>query len=592
MSASHLQRLPLWPLLVLPAAAQQPLTTLSGGSAGEGFGATIADAGDQNGDGVPDLLIGAPGHSGGRGAVHCVSGQSLGGGSGALLWTYTTPSVSAAARLGTSVALVGDLTGDGVPEIAVGAPDHVGIPPDTITGALLVLNGATLATHGFMVGPADTRLGIAVAALGDQDGDGLADLAVTEFKSSLPAVVRFVPGSALGTFGGVGQVSTNTLTDLSDEFGACLASGFDLDGDGHHDLGVGAPGIPSNGQLTGRAAIYRAQPGAFTLGSYVSNVFGDRLGSAIAIRHDYDGDGVLDFVVGAPGWSSGLGPQQGRVVVLSGAKLLAGAPDKVLFELKQPGPSAQPETGHFGAAVLAADDLNGDGVGDIVVGMPDYGTTQPLESRRGAIVVFSGATRARIALIVGANFDRLGDALAPVTADLDGDGHQDLVYAGSTSDDPLLDCGKLQSARLFPALPSGYCTPKINSQGCAPSMSWSGSPSATAPAPFLLSCASAINQQPGLLYYGSAPAAAPFQGGLRCVSAPTQRTAVQSSGGSPAGTTDCSGQYGYDFNARIQSGADPLLVIGAEVYCQYWSRDPQSPSSTSLSDAVSFLVNP
>jgi hypothetical protein len=76
-----------------------------------------------------------------------------------------------------------------------------------------------------------------------------------------------------------------------------------------------------------------------------------------------------------------------------------------------------------------------------------------------------------------------------------------------------------------------------------------------------------------------------------CVAAPTTRTAVQSSGGSTSGA-DCTGVFALDFNARIQSGVDPALSLGAEVYCQYWSRDPQSPSTTSLTNALRFLVQP
>jgi hypothetical protein len=72
---------------------------------------------------------------------------------------------------------------------------------------------------------------------------------------------------------------------------------------------------------------------------------------------------------------------------------------------------------------------------------------------------------------------------------------------------------------------------------------------------------------------------------------PTVRTPVQGSGGSASGD-DCSGYFSYDFNARIQSGVDPLLVPGAEVFCQYWSRDPWSASTTSLSNALRFLVQP
>jgi hypothetical protein len=68
---------------------------------------------------------------------------------------------------------------------------------------------------------------------------------------------------------------------------------------------------------------------------------------------------------------------------------------------------------------------------------------------------------------------------------------------------------------------------------------------------------------------------------------------VQGSGGTPAPVNDCSGTYGIDFNAHIQSGIDPALVAGATVYTQWWGRDPGflPPCNTMLSDALKFLIN-
>ena len=82
-----------------------------------------------------------------------------------------------------------------------------------------------------------------------------------------------------------------------------------------------------------------------------------------------------------------------------------------------------------------------------------------------------------------------------------------------------------------------------------------------------------------------------FQGGTKCVVSPTVRSVTQNSGGSACGV-DCSGTYSLDFNAHIASGIDPTLVVGSEVYAQYWPRDPASQSTTSLSNALRFVVNP
>jgi hypothetical protein len=138
---------------------------------------------------------------------------------------------------------------------------------------------------------------------------------------------------------------------------------------------------------------------------------------------------------------------------------------------------------------------------------------------------------------------------------------------------------------------TAYCTAKTNSQGCVPSMSWNGLPSASLDSPFVVQATNVLNNKSGLLFYGYAQASIPFQGGVKCIPAPTKRTPIQNSGGNPP-PDDCSGAYTFDFRARIQSGIDPNLVPGAAVYAQFWSRDPQSASTTGLTDAVCFTIQP
>lgn len=139
--------------------------------------------------------------------------------------------------------------------------------------------------------------------------------------------------------------------------------------------------------------------------------------------------------------------------------------------------------------------------------------------------------------------------------------------------------------------PAIYCTTKTNSQWCNPAIDFTGSPTASGSTSFHVTGAHFLNNKSGLLFYGSVPNGASFQGGTLCVKLPITRTSVQSSGGSASGS-DCSGTYDYDFEALILGGTDPNLIAGAKVYAQYWSRDPASLSTTSLSNAVWFLVCP
>ena len=151
--------------------------------------------------------------------------------------------------------------------------------------------------------------------------------------------------------------------------------------------------------------------------------------------------------------------------------------------------------------------------------------------------------------------------------------------------------GVIKSYRLFPLSPSTYCTAKVNSLGCTPAISFSGTPKAIPLAPFNITASSVINQKTGLLFYSHQPASIAFQGGFKCAASPIARTPVQSSAGSASGS-DCSGNYSFDFNHWIVTSADVSLSAGIEVFTQYWSRDPQSASFTSLSNAIRFLVNP
>lgn len=143
----------------------------------------------------------------------------------------------------------------------------------------------------------------------------------------------------------------------------------------------------------------------------------------------------------------------------------------------------------------------------------------------------------------------------------------------------------------FAGGPSAYCRSQRHSAGCQPRIGSSGVASASSTAPFDVTGADVLNQKSGVLFYGFGRQAVPHLGGTLCIVAPTRRTTVQSSGGSPAGN-DCTGAYSYDLNARIQSGVDPALVAGADVFAQYWSRDPAASPNSNLSNALQVRICP
>lgn len=143
----------------------------------------------------------------------------------------------------------------------------------------------------------------------------------------------------------------------------------------------------------------------------------------------------------------------------------------------------------------------------------------------------------------------------------------------------------------FYSVPQVYCTAKTNSLGCVPQIGFSGIPSVSTPAPFIVRATNELNQRTGLLFWGYAPKNIPYQGGFLCVQAPTRRSQLLNSGGSSSGN-DCSGTLQLDFNALLRSGVDPLATAGTELYSQFWSRDPGASFATNRTDALRFTVQP
>ena len=140
--------------------------------------------------------------------------------------------------------------------------------------------------------------------------------------------------------------------------------------------------------------------------------------------------------------------------------------------------------------------------------------------------------------------------------------------------------------------PATYCNAKVNSLGCTPQITATGVPSASSGAGFLITGSNVRNLQSGVLFYGTnGRASTPFLGGTLCVQAPLRRTGIQNAGGSGGGQ-NCTGLYHFDFNAWIASAADPMLVAGVTVNCQYYSRDGgfPPPNNIGLTDALEFTI--
>jgi len=139
--------------------------------------------------------------------------------------------------------------------------------------------------------------------------------------------------------------------------------------------------------------------------------------------------------------------------------------------------------------------------------------------------------------------------------------------------------------------PTTYCTAKINSLGCTPTIGWSGSPSLSGPDNFHVTATNVLNRKLGIMIWSGARASVPLYGGTRCVASPIIRTPGQNSGGNPP-PTDCSGTYSFHFTQSYMSSH--VLQVGSTVCAQFWSRDPgfSVPNAIGLTNGLEFVIAP
>jgi len=329
--------------IVTSGANSNKILNLIGRRGGDRFGAAVAGAGDVDCDGVVDILVGAPGA--------CVNGRSSGS---AYVFSGHTAEVliefdgeRAGDAFGSSVAGAGDLDGDGVPELIVGAPGarQAGID----SGSVRVYSGADASiVYSFHGSDPGDRFGCHVAGGADLDADGLPDLVVGAFQPrGGPGYVRVFSGrdaSILYTFGG---------QEPGDGFGISVAALDDLDGDGGAEVLVGAFGCDERGYKAGSAWVFSGVSGE-ALARFHGDGAEDRFGACVTALGDVDGDGTADLAVGAPQVHL---PRAGYLRVFSGRDFAT------LTTLVGAAPGHQ-----FGIAAAPLGDFDGDGLADMIVG--------------------------------------------------------------------------------------------------------------------------------------------------------------------------------------------------------------------------------
>jgi len=449
---------------------------INGQASGDASGRPVASAGDVNGDGLADLIVGAsqsdPAAGGEAGRSYVVFGKStttevnlsaVATGSGG----FVINGQAANERSGISVASAGDVNGDGMVDLIVGANQSNSFIGRSYvvfgqTGTTAVDLSAVLAGNGGFVINGEAvldRSGSSVASAGDVNGDGLADLIVGSPPNTPPGSNQYA-GRSYVVFGKTGGTEVNLSAvaagaggfvingqGYDDLSGSSVASAGDVNGDGLADLIVGAlRGDPAAGDgaglsyvvfgKTGTAAIdlsaVAAGSGGFVINGQSS---GDQSGISVASAGDVNGDGLADLIVGAYQSSTAAGGFAGRSYVVFGKTgttaidLSAVAAGSGGFVVN--GQSAGDLSGY---SVASAGDVNGDGLADLIVGAYQANTAGGTDAGR-SYVIFGSTTGA----FSQTAFDQVGGAGAETltgTAGTDniagGDGNDTLIGNGGT----------------------------------------------------------------------------------------------------------------------------------------------------------------
>lgn len=503
-----------------------------------------ASAGDVNGDGFQDIIIGGPNASTDQAA------QVYSGATYSILYNLLPSGTRTS--FGSSVAGLGDLNGDGKGEFAVGASDEW--ITDSSQGTVRIYSGADASVLRLYMGPAQAdRLGTSLASVADVNGDGIRDLLASFPESNFAGmdsggvyVYSGATGAVLYTFYGAGA---------NDLFGLSVARAGDVDGDGREDLIIGAPQFNVTSPAGGYARVYSGANGAI-LYTLRGDSYRDSFGAEVSAVGDVNGDGFADFAVGAPG-DDNNGSNSGSVRVFSGK---SGLPFYTVSGVNT----------NAGLGIVQGNiDMDFDGKPDILIGAPGEASgggrvhvvrgydAQPIVTWS---VPSSTGFGMRVRLAGDTNMDGYGDVLVSAYS---GDGEVILI---SGFDCPI----------------QNYCVSSPNSVGPGALMSSTGSRSVIQNN-FRLVATGVQTSAPGLFYYGPTAGSVPFGNGVRCLSGQTFRLPIVFAQNGVL-------SHVVDFT----NPQHPLATItgGSRWMFQAWYRDALAPSFFNLSDALDVTFCP
>ncbi|MBN1581499.1 MAG: FG-GAP repeat protein, partial [Anaerolineae bacterium] len=399
-----------------------------GDQEGANLGRTVGTAGDVNGDGYADVIVGAPYYDNGQTDEGCVFVYYGAPDNLSALANWTAEGNQTGAQLGYQAGTAGDVNGDGYADVIIGAPYYDNGQTDE--GRVYVYLGSSdgLGTTADWFAESDqdnAKFGHSAGTAGDVNGDGYADViigAIYYDNGNTDEGRAFVYyGSSTGLGDTPGWVVENNQAGSA--FGYSTGTAGDVNGDGYDDVIIGADRYDNGQTDEGRGYVYQGSAtGLSTTANWTvdGDQSGARLGLSSGTAGDINNDGYADIIIGAPYYDHGQ-TDEGMALVYY------GSPSGLYASASWTAEGNQPDA-RFGSRVGTAGDVNGDGYADVIVTAVRYDHGQTDE---GMAFVYHGSTAGLNATADWtAESDQSDARLASwvgTAGDVNGDGYADII---------------------------------------------------------------------------------------------------------------------------------------------------------------------
>ena len=411
----------VYPVTIDPLMTS-PAWSLEGEALGANFGQIVATAGDVNGDGYSDVIVLVAWLGGQPGWVYVYHGSASGLAT-TPAWTIHSDLGTASIQ---SVAAAGDVNGDGYGDVIVGLPDYDNGQTDEGRARVYLGSASGLSTTPSWtveINQAGAQFGYSVGTAGDVNNDGYADVVVGAINWDDPDVNEGGAFVYLGSSTGLATTPVATLecNKQAAFFGSSVGTAGDVNGDGYADVIVGAPNYTNGQSGEGAVFVYLGSSSGVTttpVWTKESDQAGASLGNSVATAGDVNGDGYSDIIVGAYQFDN---PEanEGRVWVYNGSSSGPATTAAWGVDINQ---------GGLGQSVATVGDVNADGYADVIVGAPNYGNGQLSEGMALVYQGTAAGLPSSASWSIEGNQTGAGLGYSVATAgDVNGDGFSDAV---------------------------------------------------------------------------------------------------------------------------------------------------------------------